>query len=97
LYWKDVSNGIIPTCVKCSGVCRPDVVFFGESLPTRFLDMRKKDLAECDLLIIIGTSLVVYPFAGLVNEVKAEVPRLLINKESVGPFQKNYRRRNVSL
>jgi len=40
------------------------------------------------MLIIIGTSLVVYPFAGLVNDVKPEIPRLLVNKESVGAFRR---------
>jgi len=38
----------------------------------------------CDLLIVIGTSLRVQPFAGLIDMVKSNCPRLLINKEKVG-------------
>ena len=41
----------------------------------------------CDLLIVIGTSLQVHPFASLVNYVRPDVPRLLINREAVGPFE----------
>jgi NAD-dependent deacetylase sirtuin 2 len=63
-------------------------VFFGESLPNTFTDNKFQDFEQCDLLIVIGTSLVVYPFAGLVNEVKPIVPRVLINKESVGAFRR---------
>jgi NAD-dependent deacetylase sirtuin 2 len=40
-----------------------------------------------DLVIVMGTSLVVYPFAGLVNEAEALTPRLLINRQCTGPFQ----------
>jgi NAD-dependent SIR2 family protein deacetylase len=69
-------------------LCNTTSALFGEPLDARFLDMKKKDLADCDTLIVIGTSLVVYPFAGLVNEVSATTPRLLINKESAGVFRR---------
>ncbi|ORY31583.1 DHS-like NAD/FAD-binding domain-containing protein [Naematelia encephala] len=72
---------------KCGGLVKPDIVFFGEGLPKRFFD-RLKDLDECDLLIVIGTSLQVQPFASLVERVGDHVPRLLINREPVGPFEK---------
>lgn len=49
--------------------------------------MRVQDMKQCDLLIVIGTSLVVYPFAGLVNDVPDTTPRLLINMDPVGPFR----------
>ena len=45
-----------------------------------------QDLTICDLLIVIGTSLQVHPFASLPNYVQPHVPRLLINREPVGPF-----------
>jgi hypothetical protein len=45
-----------------------------------------QDLKKCDLLIIIGTSLQVHPFASLPSSVPASTPRLLINREAVGPF-----------
>jgi NAD-dependent deacetylase sirtuin 2 len=73
----------IPKCEKCSGVIKPDVVLFGESLPSGFWK-HMVDFPKCDLLIIMGTSLVVQPFAGLANKVGYDCPRLLINRDPVG-------------
>jgi NAD-dependent SIR2 family protein deacetylase len=56
---------------------KPDIVFFGEGLPARFNDLQQADFAKCDLLIVMGTSLQVYPFAGLVTKAAANVPRLV--------------------
>merc|ERR1719356_362709 len=42
------------------------------------------DFPQCDLLLILGTSLKVQPFASLLNHVDKDVPRLLINREKVG-------------
>jgi len=49
----------------CGGPVKPDIVFFGENLPHKFLEIlptlaRKKD--ACDLLLVIGTALAVNPF-----------------------------------
>uniref|UniRef100_A0A8B9JFA4 NAD-dependent protein deacetylase n=1 Tax=Astyanax mexicanus TaxID=7994 RepID=A0A8B9JFA4_ASTMX len=65
-----------------------DIVFFGENLPARFFTTMKKDFPHCDLLIIMGTSLQVQPFASLVSRVPNSCPRLLINMEKTGqvPF-----------
>eukprot|EP00698_Gefionella_okellyi_P009590 TRINITY_DN2453_c0_g1_i2.p1 TRINITY_DN2453_c0_g1~~TRINITY_DN2453_c0_g1_i2.p1 ORF type:complete len:634 (+),score=101.04 TRINITY_DN2453_c0_g1_i2:87-1904(+) len=73
----------VPTC-ECGGTIKPDIVFFGEQLPQRFHALVKKDLAAADLLIIMGTSLQVHPFASLVNMVGDKCVRLLINRERVG-------------
>lgn len=69
-------------------IIKPDIVFYGQRLPTVFFEKSEEDFPQCDLLIVIGTSLVVQPFAGLVNEVKANVPRILINRERTGEFLK---------
>lgn len=73
----------IPTCMEesCGGVVKPDIVFFGESLPDRFSECVDKDFKQCDLLIIMGTSLAVHPFASLTNRVPPSTPRLYINLE----------------
>lgn len=57
----------VPTCEKCNGVVKPDIVFFGEDLPTRFFVCVEKDFPKCDLLIILGSSLTVQPFASLID------------------------------
>eukprot|EP01100_Stratorugosa_tubuloviscum_P012374 TRINITY_DN5858_c0_g1_i1.p1 TRINITY_DN5858_c0_g1~~TRINITY_DN5858_c0_g1_i1.p1 ORF type:complete len:437 (+),score=219.18 TRINITY_DN5858_c0_g1_i1:210-1520(+) len=79
---QQIKENVIPKC-ECSGVVKPDVVFFGEALPSRFFDLSSDDFYDCDLVIIIGTSLAVQPFASLVNEAPCHTPRLLINREQV--------------
>ena len=76
----------IPTCLlpDCGGFVKPDIVFFGDGLPEKFVKCTGSDFKNCDLLIIMGTSLTVQPFASLINEVGMNVPRVLINMEKVG-------------
>ncbi|KAM9860401.1 NAD-dependent protein deacetylase sirtuin-3, mitochondrial [Aulostomus maculatus] len=81
----DVMRGKIPKCPTCKGVVKPDIVFFGEELPLNFFKYLT-DFPLADLLIIMGTSLEVEPFASLAGAVRGSVPRLLINRDLVGPF-----------
>lgn len=74
----------IPKCDACKGLVKPDIVFFGEGLPARFFQLSEPDFAKCDLLIVMGTSLTVHPFASLIQLVHLKTPRLLINREKVG-------------
>lgn len=95
-YWRLVFDHQIPTCSACSFIVRPDVVFFGEGMPERFFQLHQSDFRQADLLIVMGTSLMVFPFASLVSMVDIMTPRLLINKNKVGSFAKvdspnNYR------
>ena len=54
-----------PMCTQCgAGVFQPDVVFFGMPLPRRYEELSADDFGGADCLIVMGTSLVVYPFAG---------------------------------
>ena len=55
-------------CPKCRGLVKPDIVFFGENLPELFFRRATADFPEADLLIVMGTSLVVNPFASLIGE-----------------------------
>uniref|UniRef100_A0A6B0VB07 Putative sirtuin 5 n=1 Tax=Ixodes ricinus TaxID=34613 RepID=A0A6B0VB07_IXORI len=79
-----IATDTVPFCPVCSSIIKPDIVFFGERLPERFFELSEEDFARCDLLIIIGTSLQVQPFAGLVDKVHNSIPRLLINLEKCG-------------
>lgn len=65
------------------GLVKPDIVFFGENLPSRFFRCIP-DLKTADLLIVMGTSLQVQPFASLIDAVPSDCPRVLINLEKVG-------------
>ena len=73
-----------PTCEDCNSLVKPDIVFFGENLPRRFFERTAADLPACDLLVVMGTSLVVQPFASMIDEVAKDCPRLLINREKAG-------------
>jgi len=89
LSWmrKIVEEGGIPHCDKtlnCKGLIKPDIKFFGERLDGRFFHLVKEDFPKCELLIIIGSSLTVMPFAQLVQKVSPRCPRLLINKVKSG-------------
>ena len=64
--WVLATEGV-PHCEKCGGLVKPDVVLYGEQLDEHVLLASVKAIEEADLLVIGGTSLVVYPAAGLVN------------------------------
>lgn len=73
-------------CESCQSLVKPDITFYGEDLPQCFYSRSGQDFSRCDLLIVMGTSLTVMPFAGLVFMVKRNCKRLLINKEPVANF-----------
>ena len=66
-----------PNCSLCGNPVRPGVVWFGEPLPHREWDASEAAMREADLVVIIGTSGVVYPAAGLPQVAKAAGARIL--------------------
>jgi NAD-dependent deacetylase len=56
-----------PRCAACGGVERPDIVWFGEMLPRDVLEAASRAAGDCQVLLVVGTSAVVYPAAGLVE------------------------------
>lgn len=64
--WVMQTTGV-PRCPECNGRIKPDVVLYGEALDQRVMSEALHAIAHCDMLIIGGTSLVVYPAAGLVQ------------------------------
>ena len=60
---QDVPLLYPPTCSECDGLLRPHIVWFGESLAPEDLECSFAALQRCDMLLIIGTSGVVYPAA----------------------------------
>ncbi|XP_069328004.1 NAD-dependent protein deacetylase sirtuin-3, mitochondrial isoform X2 [Eulemur rufifrons] len=114
-FWAEVMADRVARCPDCAGVVKPDIVFFGEPLPPRFL-LHVADFPMADLLLILGTSLEVSleprvdggegclagdtaqvePFASLCEAVRSSVPRLLINRDLVGPLAWRPRSRDVA-
>lgn len=74
----------VPVCRQCGGMLRPDVVFFGEPLDQQVLHQAVEALKMADFLIVGGTSLVVYPAAGLIDYFSGK-NMLLINRDAT-PF-----------
>lgn len=67
-----------PRCLQCGNVLRPDVVWFGEMLPTGVLEAAERAARECELMVVAGTSGVVYPAAGLAHVARQADARVLI-------------------
>jgi NAD-dependent deacetylase len=55
----------LPCCPKCGRVLKPAITFFGESLPTDALRDAEHEASKADLMLVLGTSLTVYPAAGI--------------------------------
>ncbi len=73
--------GEVPTCPKCRQMVRPDVTLYEESLNAEVIQMAVDWISSADMLIIGGTSLVVYPAAGFVNYFRGKHV-VLINKDA---------------
>ncbi len=56
----DFSTFVVPSCPHCGGVLKPDVVFFGETVPSDRVEAATAHLAEADAMLIVGSSLMVY-------------------------------------
>ncbi len=70
----------VPRCAACGGIVRPDVVLYEESLNARVLAEAVRYISEADMLIVGGSSLNVYPAAGLINNYRRN-KLVLINKQ----------------
>ena len=77
-FMMSVQNGV-PKCDKCGGIIKPDVVLYEEGLDQDTMSGAIKAISEADVLIIGGTSLVVYPAAGLIDYFRGN-KLVLINK-----------------
>lgn len=67
----DVPLKSVPPRCECGAIVRPDVVWFGESIPGLALEMAFHALEMCDTLLVVGTSGVVYPVASFPQTVKS--------------------------
>ena len=61
---------LLPMCPRCEGLERPGVVWFGEQIDTGVLEVSVQAAQDCDLFLVIGTSGLVYPAAGLAKVAK---------------------------
>ena len=76
-----VAQSGVPHCDKCGGIVRPDIVLYEENLEHKNVDDAIKAVKKCDLMIIAGTSLTVYPAATFAQFLKHD-RIVIINKSS---------------
>lgn len=74
----------IPHCDHCGGVVKPDVVLYEESLDGQTIEGAVEAIAQADLLMVGGTSLAVYPAAGLINYYQGH--RLVLINKTPTPY-----------
>lgn len=75
------SDDIVPLCSHCGGIIKPDVVLYEEALDDNIVNGAVNAIQNADVLIVGGTSLVVYPAAGLINYFRGK-NLILINKST---------------
>ena len=86
VFGKEGPKGWQALREKYGGLVKPDIVFFGENLPANFFNRRRLDFCNCHMLMVIGTSLSVHPFASLPHEPPASCIKILLNREDVEDF-----------
>ena len=78
---KDILGTDVPRCT-CGGIIKPDVVLYEEGLNENDINNAVQSIYEADMLIIVGTSLVVYPAAGFVRYFRGKYLVLLNKSET---------------
>ena len=75
-----------PACPECGAILKPDVVFFGELLPTEAIERAYELAQRAALLLVVGSALEVYPIAGLPEETLAAGGALAIVNRGRTPY-----------
>jgi NAD-dependent deacetylase len=76
----------VPTCAECGAVLKPDVVMFGELVPAGAIQEVSRLVRGAGLLLVVGSSLEVYPVAGLLEEARGGGTRIAIVNRGPTPF-----------
>jgi NAD-dependent deacetylase len=82
--WEEVSLDELPPRCKCGAVLKDDVVHFKEPIPFDVMEESEKEALRCDLMLICGTSAVVYPFANLPRMARYHAGRSVLGLDIMG-------------
>jgi NAD-dependent deacetylase len=84
---RRIEEGVeVPDCPECEGILKPDAVFFGEALPQETLQEAIRRAKNCDLLVVIGSTLVIYPAAYIPTYAREAGATLAIVNLTSTPF-----------
>lgn len=75
---KEMEERLPPLCPDCHALIRPNIVLFGEAIPEEAYRRAIESLENCDLLLVMGSSLVVYPAADMPGIAQGRGARLII-------------------
>ena len=81
-----VQSGDLPKCPKCTKVLKPAITFFGESLPMDALKQAVEEASRSDLMLVLGTSLTVYPAASMPQYTLANGGEIIIINNEPTPL-----------
>ena len=87
-YERVIELGPVPECAGCGAVLKPDVVMFGELLPEGAMEEASALARGAGLLLVVGSSLEVYPVAGLPEDTLAAGGRLAIVNRGSTPYDR---------
>ena len=83
LIEERIQSGVkVPYCDDCSGILKPETISFGQAMPQDKMSRAIRHADECDLCIVLGSSLVVYPAASIpIRAVKSGAKLMIINRD----------------
>lgn len=81
-----VHDGKVPLCSGCSGVIKPDITFYGESLPESAFNRAIEESSHADLIIALGSSLLVQPAASFIDYTLRHGGKLIIVNNQPTPY-----------
>jgi NAD-dependent deacetylase len=81
-----LAGEMVPSCDACKGILKPDTISFGQSMPESKMEASFRCSRECDLCMVLGSSLVVYPAASIPVQAVQEGARLVIVNRDPTPM-----------
>ncbi|XP_048505726.1 NAD-dependent protein deacylase Sirt4-like isoform X2 [Athalia rosae] len=80
LSQEQIDNFVVPSCKKCGGVLKPDIVFFGDNVPRERVEKIKQEVEAADSLLVLGSSLTVFSGLRIIHQaVEAKKPISIVN------------------
>jgi NAD-dependent deacetylase len=78
-----LETNTMPRCPDCGNALKPNIILFGEQLPTLALSAARREARRCDVMLVVGSSLEVYPAADLpILAHRSGASVILVNRDS---------------